>query len=106
MVVVLAALEEGVDGDGDCADANRAEEGGDPARGVVAHEQDTLLTADAEVEEGAGGPVGQLEEIGVRDVAGGGVDGDLGGPGGEVALDQVGANVVAVGQIHSGNLGT
>ena len=34
------------------------------------------------------------------------MDGDLGGALGEVALDQVGADVVAVRQIHLKNLGT
>ncbi len=90
-----------VDGDGDGADADRAEEEGDPAGGVVAGEQDALLAADAEVEEGAGGAAGEEVEVAVGDVGGGGVDRGLGGPaGGEVAFDQVGGDVVPVGQLH------
>src|SRR5207245_9106980 len=66
----------------------------------VTRDQDALLAPDAEVEEASGGAVGEVEEVGVGEVRGGGVDGDLGGALGEVALDQVGAHVVAVWEIH------
>jgi hypothetical protein len=106
VVVVLASLQEGVDRNGDGADSDRAEEGGHPAGGVIADQEHALFASDAEVEEGPGRAVGELEEVGVGEVTGGGVDGDLGGAGGEVALEEVGANVVAVGEFHLSNLCT
>ena len=105
MVIVLASLEEWVDRDGHRADADRAEEGGDPARGVIAGDEDALLAPHAQVEEGAGGAADELVEVTVGDVASGGVDGDLGGAaGGEVALEEVDGDVVPPRQIHHRHL--
>src|SRR6266545_5302391 len=106
MDVVVAPLEQRVDRDGNGPDADRAEECGDPTGRVVASDQHPLLAADSEIEEPAGGGVGQLEEVAVRDLAGGGMDRDLAGALGQVPLEQVGADVVAIRQIHYRNLGT
>src|SRR5438876_2943582 len=105
VVIVLASLEEGIDRYRNRTDTDRAEEGGDPARGVVAGDEDALLAPHAQVDEGAGGAAGQLVEVAVSDVAGGAVDGDLGGAaGGEVALEEVGGDVVPLRQIHHRHL--
>ena len=77
MVVVLASLQERVDRDGYGADADRAEEGGDPAWAVVAGDQDALLAPDTDVEKGAGGAAGELVQVAVGEVGRDGVDGDL-----------------------------
>ena len=49
MVVVLAPLEHGVDGNGDGTDPNRAQEGRDPTGTVVADDQDALFAPDPKV---------------------------------------------------------
>jgi len=95
VVVILAPLEERVDWNRDGADSDRPEEGGHPARAVVANDEHTLLAPQAKVEEGAGGAGDQPGKIAVGQVAGGGVDRDLGGAAGlEVAFEQVDADVV------------
>src|SRR2546422_634042 len=88
-------LEEGIDGYRNRTDTDRAEEGGDPAWGVVAGDQDAFLTSHSQIEEGACGAAGQLLQVAIGRIARGGVDGDLGGTaGGEVALEEVGGDVV------------
>ena len=47
VVVVLGALEQGVDRDGDGADADGPEEGGDPPWGVVARDEHALFAPDS-----------------------------------------------------------
>src|SRR5207247_5951997 len=84
VVVVLASLQERVDRDGYGADADRAEEGGDPAWAVVAGEQDALLAPDADVEQGAGGAAGERVQVAVGEVGRHGMEGELcGAAGGE-----------------------
>jgi len=104
VVVVLAALEEGVDGDWDGSHPDGAEEGGHPAGAVVGDDENALLAADAKVDEGASCATGQLAKISVSDVGGRGVDGDLAGASFQVALEEVGAHVVALRQLKPSHL--
>src|SRR5262249_36187309 len=87
VAIVVGALKDGVDGDGDGADADRPEEGGDPAGAVEAADEDPFFAADTLGQEGAGGSVGEPGKVAVGDISGRGVDGDLGGAAGQIPLE-------------------
>ncbi len=101
VVVVLAALKQRIDGHRHGSEAYRSKKGGNPTGSVVADDEHPFLTPDAEVVQLVRGTARELEQVSVGDVFGGGGNRELvRTPGVEVALEQVGADVVALRQLH------
>jgi hypothetical protein len=89
MVVVLAALQERVDGHRHGADPDRPPEGRHHHRRVVEREQDALFPADAEFLEVPSGRAGEAVQLAIGHRSAGPVDGDLVTPAGlQVAVEQ------------------
>src|SRR5258708_4270236 len=67
----------GVNGNGDRADFDGAEEGVEEFRRVEKQEEDALFRANAEIAKGVAGAVGALEELLVGDTLAAAFDGDV-----------------------------
>ena len=101
MVVVLGSLEQRIDRNRYRSEPDRAQERGDPAGAVIGDDEDPLLSSNAEVIECSRGATGQLEQLAIADVTAGRVDRDLVCAAGvQVAVEQVGGDVVAIRELE------
>ena len=101
-VLVVGRVHPGIDGNGDGANLDGAEEGEGELRAVRQHQQHALLGVQAEAAEGVARPVDRVVDLRVGEalvlVQDGGA---LAAAGGDVVVDERGGRVVGVRQIES-----
>ena len=101
-VLVVRGVHPGIDGNGDGADLDGAEEGEGELRAVGKHQQHALLGVEAEAPERVPGPVHRLLDLPVGVllvlVQDGGA---LAAAGGDVVVDERGGRVVGIRQFES-----
>ena len=105
VVVVLRTLKKRIHGNRHGSHADRAEKRGHPAGTVESDDDDPLFPSHSELGEGARRSAGELEQLAIGDVPARRMDRDLVAAARfEVAIEQVGRDVVAVGKLQPTHL--